>query len=199
MRKARSSASGRIVIIIMQMTERILASATRIGDRRLGWRAVRGPSAARAGWNVAVFERAAGDLGDRGTGIGTRDELFAVMRRIGLAADASLGIGVEGRLASTGRPHRPRVAGTRSHQCLVTHLAAAAAGAAGRLLRSRKDNGRIEAGTTGVSASSTTARAPRAISWSQPTDCIPRLARSLPRACATLRRLRGMARRGAGG
>jgi len=52
----------------------------------------------RAGWNVAVFERAAGDLGDRGTGIGTRDELFAVMRRIGLAADASLGIGVEGRL-----------------------------------------------------------------------------------------------------
>ena len=52
----------------------------------------------RADWNVAVFERAAGDLGDRGTGIGTRDELFAVMRRIGLAADASLGIGVEGRL-----------------------------------------------------------------------------------------------------
>ena len=41
-----------------------------------------------AGWNVAVFERARDDLGDRGTGIGTRDELFAVMRRIGLAADA---------------------------------------------------------------------------------------------------------------
>ena len=39
-----------------------------------------------AGWDVRVFERAAGDLGDRGTGIGTRDELFAVMRRIGLAA-----------------------------------------------------------------------------------------------------------------
>ena len=51
-----------------------------------------------AGWDVAVFERAAGDLGDRGTGIGTREELFAVMRRIGLAADASIGIGVEGRV-----------------------------------------------------------------------------------------------------
>ena len=51
-----------------------------------------------AGWDVAVFERAAGDLGDRGTGIGTREELFAVMRRIGLAADASLGVEVRGRI-----------------------------------------------------------------------------------------------------
>jgi 2-polyprenyl-6-methoxyphenol hydroxylase-like FAD-dependent oxidoreductase len=50
-----------------------------------------------AGWDVAVYERATGDLGDRGTGIGTRDELFAVMRRIGLPADASAGIGVAGR------------------------------------------------------------------------------------------------------
>src|SRR4051812_40744182 len=50
------------------------------------------------GWDVAVFERASGDLGDRGTGIGTREELFAVMRRIGLATDASIGIGVEARV-----------------------------------------------------------------------------------------------------
>ena len=50
-----------------------------------------------AGWEVAVFERAAGDLGDRGTGIGTREELFAVMRRIGLSIDASIGIDVAGR------------------------------------------------------------------------------------------------------
>ena len=50
------------------------------------------------GWDVTVFERAASDLGDRGTGIGTREELFAVMRRIGLANDASIGIGVEGRV-----------------------------------------------------------------------------------------------------
>ncbi|MEI8152683.1 MAG: FAD-dependent monooxygenase [Hyphomicrobiales bacterium] len=51
-----------------------------------------------AGWDVEVYERAASDLGDRGTGIGTRDELFALMGRIGLAADASIGIGVDGRL-----------------------------------------------------------------------------------------------------
>ena len=50
-----------------------------------------------AGWEVAVFERASGDLGDRGTGIGTRPELFAAMRRAGIAADASLGIDVLGR------------------------------------------------------------------------------------------------------
>jgi 2-polyprenyl-6-methoxyphenol hydroxylase-like FAD-dependent oxidoreductase len=50
------------------------------------------------GWEVAVFERAAGDLGDRGTGIGTREELFAAMRRIGLRADATIGVEVRGRV-----------------------------------------------------------------------------------------------------
>jgi 2-polyprenyl-6-methoxyphenol hydroxylase-like FAD-dependent oxidoreductase len=45
-----------------------------------------------------VFERAPCHLGDRGTGIGTREELFAVMRRIGLGVGASIGIGVEGRV-----------------------------------------------------------------------------------------------------
>jgi 2-polyprenyl-6-methoxyphenol hydroxylase-like FAD-dependent oxidoreductase len=42
-----------------------------------------------AGFDVLVCERVAGDLGDRGTGIGTREELFAVMRRIGLPARPS--------------------------------------------------------------------------------------------------------------
>jgi 2-polyprenyl-6-methoxyphenol hydroxylase-like FAD-dependent oxidoreductase len=51
-----------------------------------------------AGWQVSVFERATGDLGDRGTGIGTREELFSVMRRIGLAADTSIGVEVHGRI-----------------------------------------------------------------------------------------------------
>lgn len=51
-----------------------------------------------AGWEVAVYERAAGSLGDRGTGIGTREDLFAVMRRIGLAADPSIGVAVRGRI-----------------------------------------------------------------------------------------------------
>lgn len=50
-----------------------------------------------AGFEVAVCERAADDLGDRGTGIGTRPELFAAMRRAGIAATASLGIDVLGR------------------------------------------------------------------------------------------------------
>jgi 2-polyprenyl-6-methoxyphenol hydroxylase-like FAD-dependent oxidoreductase len=50
-----------------------------------------------AGWEIAVCERAAGHLGDRGTGIGTRPELFAAMRRAGITAPASLGIDVLGR------------------------------------------------------------------------------------------------------
>src|SRR6266700_643375 len=53
----------------------------------------------KAGWDVAVFERAAGGLGDRGTGIGTRPELFAVLRRAGIAAEDSIGIDVTGRVA----------------------------------------------------------------------------------------------------
>lgn len=51
-----------------------------------------------AGWDAAVFERATDDLGDRGTGIGTRDDLFAVMQRIGFTADASIGVDVAGRI-----------------------------------------------------------------------------------------------------
>jgi len=51
------------------------------------------------GWDVAVFERATGHLGDRGTGIGTREELFAMMRRLGLGIDASTMVAVRGRLA----------------------------------------------------------------------------------------------------
>ncbi len=44
------------------------------------------------GWEVSVFERAAQDLAGRGAGIGTRPELFAVLRRIGIKLDESLGI-----------------------------------------------------------------------------------------------------------
>jgi 2-polyprenyl-6-methoxyphenol hydroxylase-like FAD-dependent oxidoreductase len=51
-----------------------------------------------AGWEAVVFERATGDLGDRGTGIGTRPELFAAMRRIGLSGDATTGTAVRGRI-----------------------------------------------------------------------------------------------------
>jgi len=51
------------------------------------------------GCEVQVFERASGHLGDRGTGIGTREELFGVMRRIGLAVDRSIGVHVHSRVA----------------------------------------------------------------------------------------------------
>jgi 2-polyprenyl-6-methoxyphenol hydroxylase-like FAD-dependent oxidoreductase len=50
------------------------------------------------GWDAAVFERARGDLAGRGTGLGTRDELFAVMRRIGIRNDGSIGIEVRSRV-----------------------------------------------------------------------------------------------------
>jgi 2-polyprenyl-6-methoxyphenol hydroxylase-like FAD-dependent oxidoreductase len=49
-------------------------------------------------WEPIVFERSQGRLADRGTGIGTRDELFAVMRRIGISVDASIGIDVRSRI-----------------------------------------------------------------------------------------------------
>jgi 2-polyprenyl-6-methoxyphenol hydroxylase-like FAD-dependent oxidoreductase len=52
----------------------------------------------KAGWDVAVYERAAGGLGDRGTGIGTRAELFAAMRRVGITAEDTVGIDVIGRV-----------------------------------------------------------------------------------------------------
>lgn len=52
----------------------------------------------QTGWDVTVFERTRGDLSDRGTGIGTREELFTVMRRIGLRIDASTGVQVQGRV-----------------------------------------------------------------------------------------------------
>lgn len=51
------------------------------------------------GWEVAVFERTSGDLAGRGAGLGTRDELFTVMRRLGIVFDASIGIAVRSRIA----------------------------------------------------------------------------------------------------
>jgi 2-polyprenyl-6-methoxyphenol hydroxylase-like FAD-dependent oxidoreductase len=50
------------------------------------------------GWQPTVVERSGNILADRGTGIGTRDELFAVMRRIGITVDASIGVGVRSRI-----------------------------------------------------------------------------------------------------
>lgn len=44
------------------------------------------------GWDVLVFERSSGDLSARGAAIGTTEPLFAVMRRIGVALDALIGV-----------------------------------------------------------------------------------------------------------
>jgi 2-polyprenyl-6-methoxyphenol hydroxylase-like FAD-dependent oxidoreductase len=42
------------------------------------------------GWDVEVFERARGDLTGRGAVLGAQDDLFAVMRRIGIPIDKSM-------------------------------------------------------------------------------------------------------------
>jgi 2-polyprenyl-6-methoxyphenol hydroxylase-like FAD-dependent oxidoreductase len=44
------------------------------------------------GWDVQVFERVGDDLASRGAGIGTHDEMFAIMRRIGIEVDESIGV-----------------------------------------------------------------------------------------------------------
>ncbi len=51
-----------------------------------------------AGWDATVFERSLGDLADRGASIGTRAELFDVLRRIGIALDPSAGVAVHSRI-----------------------------------------------------------------------------------------------------
>jgi 2-polyprenyl-6-methoxyphenol hydroxylase-like FAD-dependent oxidoreductase len=58
-----------------------------------------------SGWDVHVFERVHDDLASRGAGIGTHEEMFAVMRRIGLHVDESIGVYPAGRrcLDSAGR------------------------------------------------------------------------------------------------
>ena len=52
----------------------------------------------QAGWGVTVFERSGGDLASRGVGIGTHVELFAVMRRLGITVDESLGVPIASRI-----------------------------------------------------------------------------------------------------
>lgn len=52
----------------------------------------------RAGWQVDVFERVGSELGGRGAGIVTHQELFNVLGQVGIEDDpASLGVAVPGR------------------------------------------------------------------------------------------------------
>jgi 2-polyprenyl-6-methoxyphenol hydroxylase-like FAD-dependent oxidoreductase len=50
------------------------------------------------GWDVAVFERSGGALADRGASIGTRAELFDILRDIGITLDPSAGVAVTARI-----------------------------------------------------------------------------------------------------
>jgi 2-polyprenyl-6-methoxyphenol hydroxylase-like FAD-dependent oxidoreductase len=50
------------------------------------------------GWDVAVFERARGDLTGRGAGLGAQAELFAVMRRIGIRIDESIWVEIRSHM-----------------------------------------------------------------------------------------------------
>src|SRR5438874_8353511 len=52
----------------------------------------------RQGWRVDVYERALDDLAGRGAGIGTHDELFEVLRRLGVAIDEGFGVRVSERI-----------------------------------------------------------------------------------------------------
>src|SRR4051812_7487631 len=53
----------------------------------------------RMGWEVAVFERASGDLAGRGAGLGSQDHLFRILNRIAASATPSLQVGVRSRIA----------------------------------------------------------------------------------------------------
>ncbi|HUF81305.1 MAG TPA: FAD binding domain-containing protein [Burkholderiales bacterium] len=50
------------------------------------------------GWDVAVYERVEDDLASRGAGIGTHTELLAVLRRLGLRVDETIGVEVQTRI-----------------------------------------------------------------------------------------------------
>jgi 2-polyprenyl-6-methoxyphenol hydroxylase-like FAD-dependent oxidoreductase len=67
------------------------------------------------GWRADVFERSAEDLAGRGAGLGTHEALARMLRRIGLDAGASLGVGtrhyiwLDARGAVAARLERPRI------------------------------------------------------------------------------------------
>ena len=89
----------------------------------------------QAGWDVTVFERSSGDLASRGVGIGTHVELFAVMRRLGIAVDESFGVPVTLAHLPRSRRRGDRAAAVRENPELMgAVLPRAQAASAGRLL-----------------------------------------------------------------
>jgi 2-polyprenyl-6-methoxyphenol hydroxylase-like FAD-dependent oxidoreductase len=91
------------------------------------------------GWDVAVFERSGRDLSDRGAGLGTQPELFAVMRHIGIRLDDSIGVEASSRICldRNGKPLRSSLAGSRDR--LGPHLSRAQACSAAGMLPPRHD------------------------------------------------------------
>jgi 2-polyprenyl-6-methoxyphenol hydroxylase-like FAD-dependent oxidoreductase len=53
---------------------------------------------ASIGWDVDVYERVSGDLAARGAGLGTHQDLFDIMRRVGVVVDERTGIEVNSRV-----------------------------------------------------------------------------------------------------
>lgn len=58
-----------------------------------------------AGWEAVVYERAEHDLRSRGAGLGTHEQLIAILARLGLPVDRTVGVEVETRICldRTGR------------------------------------------------------------------------------------------------
>lgn len=51
----------------------------------------------RIGWEVEVCEKTGDDLASRGAGLGTHDEMFAVMEHLGIEVDADIGVEIRRR------------------------------------------------------------------------------------------------------
>lgn len=139
------------------------------------------------GWDATVFERAEGDLGDRGTGIGTRQELFDVLAQAGVRRDASIGADVRSRLCldRAGKivhevPIRAVTsAWARIYRPLKTTLPAQNYHAGALLKPSSRTR-------TASRRSLPTGRAGVATCWSAPTGSIPRCASSSCPRCSRI-------------
>ncbi len=82
----------------------------------------------KQGWRVHVYERAADDLAARGAGLGTHDELFEVLRRLGIDIGDAFGVRVSERLCLDAAGH---VVHKRPWNNVMTHWA--------RLYRAMRD------------------------------------------------------------
>ncbi len=107
----------------------------------------------RADCDVTVFERAHHGLASRGAGLGVHDELLAIMRRMGLAIDRSIGVEVGTRICLdkggriTHRATMPQLmtAWSRLHRVLANALPAGRYRLGMQLERVTQDAGAVSA------------------------------------------------------